>query len=482
MKLWGGRFDAAAAPDAEAFGASIGFDQRLWPFDIMGSVAHTRMLARQHILSTEDAAAILGGLKTVAGELSDGRLDLGAAWEDIHTRVESRLTELVGEPGGRLHTGRSRNDQVATDVRLFARFALIDEVALLIGLQDVLIELAAKHVDTLFPGYTHLQRAQPIVFGHHLLAYVEMFARDTDRLLSCYQRTSVLPLGSGALAGVPYPLDRDFTARLLGFDAVSANSLDAVSDRDFLVEQIADLALVAAHLSRLGEELVLWSSAEFRLVAQDEAYTTGSSIMPQKRNPDMAELIRGKTGRAYGDLFTILTILKAQPLAYNKDLQEDKEAFFDAVDTAAATLRIAAEVVRGLEVDTARAAAAAVASFTLATDYADYLTSKGLPFREAHEVVGGLVRLCEQTERALDQLTLAELRSASPLFQEDALAISGATAVAARSVPGGTAPDQVRSALRAARERLSLARARHARLSERLPVLNDLLDAPLDQP
>lgn len=476
MKLWGGRFNESSAPSAESFGASIGFDHRLWPYDIMGSAAHARMLAQQKLISRDDAIAILAGLKTVAEELKAGKLDLSARWEDIHTRVEARLTELIGEAGGRLHTARSRNDQVATDLRLFARFALVDELDALLALNRALLELAAPHFDTLFPGYTHLQRAQPIVFAHHLLAYVQMFTRDAHRLRDCYRRTDVLPLGSGALNGVPYPLDRQLTATLLGFEAISSNSMDAVSDRDFAVEQVSALALIAMHLSRLAEELVIWSSSEFGLIGIAEAYTTGSSIMPQKRNPDLAELVRGKAGRVYGDLIALLTTLKAQPLTYNKDLQEDKPPFFDAVDTVTSSLRIMVEMVPGIVVNRERAAQAAVESFTLATDYADYLAQKGLPFREAHRVVGELVRLCEGSARTLDQLTLAELAAVSSLFEADVLIISGESAVAARDVPGGTAPIQVRQQHQAARAATEAIGTEVDELRRQLPSLDRLLE------
>ncbi len=479
MKLWGGRFAGGAAgrasASAEAFGASIGFDQRLWPFDIMGSAAHARMLAQQGIISAADGAAILAGLGAVADELEAGTLDFSPHWEDIHTRVEARLTEIIGEAGGRLHTGRSRNDQVATDLRLFSRASIISELDALADLQGALLGMAAQHTDTLFPGYTHLQRAQPIVFGHHLLAYTEMFNRDCERLLGCYERTNMLPLGSGALAGVTYPLDRNLTARLLGFAEISANSLDAVSDRDFVVEHLSALAIIAMHLSRMAEELVIWSTAEFALVTIDEAHTTGSSIMPQKRNPDMAELVRGKTGRIYGHLLSLLTILKGQPLAYNKDLQEDKEALFDAIDTVTASVQITAAMVRGLRVNQDTAAATAVGSFSLATDYADYLTKKGLPFRQAHGVVGALVRLCETSGRTLEQLTLADLQAASPLFESDIVGLQGPAAVAARALPGGVAPDQVRSAHQAASQRAARLAERVRALRADLPSLATLL-------
>jgi argininosuccinate lyase len=453
MKLWGSRFEGQASPTAEAFGASIGFDQRLWRYDLMGSAAHCRMLAQQDILSQDDAERILRGLRQVAEELQAGQLDLSPAWEDIHTRVEARLVELVGDPGRRLHTARSRNDQVATDLRMFAREAILAQVEAVIVLQEALLGLAERNLDAIMPGYTHLRRAQPVLLAHYLLAHVEMAERDAARLLDCYRRTDVLPLGSGALAGVPYPLDRDYTARLLGFSGVSRNSMDAVSDRDFVVEQLAALALVAAHLSRLAEDLILWSSDEFGFLQIGDAHSTGSSIMPQKRNPDVAELVRGKAGRVFGHLVAILTLLKGLPLTYNKDLQEDKEALFDAVDTVLGATAITGEMLQSVSVRAERMGEAAAANFSTATDYADYLTRKGLPFREAHALVGELVRTCEARSIELAQLTLNELRSVSPLFDADAVAISAERSVQLRVAPGGTAPARVAEALASARDR-----------------------------
>ncbi len=479
-KLWGGVFEGAASATAEAFGASIGFDYQLWPYDIMGSAAHCRMLATCGIIATEDAQRMLTGLATIAADFAAGKLDLSSSWEDIHTLVEGRLTELIGPTAARLHTARSRNDQVAVDLRMYARDALLDGATALAALQDALLALAREYRETLMPGYTHLQRAQPVLFGHHMLAYVEMFQRDAERLLDCYGRTDVLPLGSGALAGVPYPIDRDATARLLGFAAISANSMDAVADRDFVLEHLAALAIAAAHLSRLAEELIVWSSAEFGFIRIGDAYTTGSSIMPQKRNPDMAELIRGKTGRVFGHLIAMLTTVKGLPLAYNKDLQEDKEAYFDAVGTVSACLATMTEMLGVVKVRTDRTSAAAGADFSTATDYADYLAKKGLPFREAHGVIGRLVRTCERLGCDIGDLTLAQLKEASPLFEEDAVGLTAAAAAAARDVPGGTAPRRVASAMAAARGRLASLRDEIARRRERLPTLDDLFALPLD--
>jgi argininosuccinate lyase len=478
-KLWGGRFEDAANPDAEVFGASIGFDHRLWPYDVAGSAAHCRMLAKQGILSMADAREILRGLDRVAGELAEGKVDFAPAWEDIHTRVEGRLRELIGDAAARLHTARSRNDQVALDLRMFAREAILHEVDALADLQEAMIRLGEQHPEAIMPGYTHLQRAQPVLFAHHALAYVEMFQRDAERLLDCAGRTDVLPLGSGALAGVPYALDRDETAKLLGFPSVSANSLDAVADRDFVVEHLAALALVGLHLSRLSEELILWSSAEFGFIQISDAFATGSSIMPQKRNPDVAELVRGKSGRVVGHLVGTLTVLKGLPLAYNKDLQEDKEALFDAVDTIVACLSITAAMLASTRVRTDRMAAAAGADFSTATDYADYLAKKGLPFREAHALVGKLVSFCEETRRDLVGLSLEELRGFSQLFEPDIVGLTPAAVVAARDVPGGTAPSRVRDALDSAQMRLQDLRADVERRRDRLPSLDRLLTDPL---
>ncbi|MBI4213501.1 MAG: argininosuccinate lyase [Chloroflexi bacterium] len=479
MKLWGGRFSGKSASGAEAFGAAIGFDHRLWPYDVMGSAAHTRMLARCGIVPIADARAILAGLSEVASELATNQLDFAPHWEDIHTRIEARLTELVGAPAGRLHTARSRNDQIALDVRLLCREAILDQLDGLIHLMRALLELGARGGDALIPGYTHLQRAQPVLFSHHVHAYVEMLERDAGRLLDCYRRTDVMPLGSGALAGVPYPIDRDLTARLLGFSSITRNSIDAVSDRDFVVELVSALALIATHLSRLAEELVLWSTAEFGFITLDEAYTTGSSMMPQKRNPDLAELVRGKTGRVMGHLVALLALLKALPLAYDKDLQEDKEALFDAVDTVAACVGITTEMIRSLRINRERASQAAAGEFSLATDYADYLTRKGIPFRDAHQIVGQLVQLCERSGRELHELTLDELTMASPLFERDAVGITAEGAIAARDVPGGTAPSRVQAASRAAEARLGDLDGAVQRLREAFPSLDRLLSEPL---
>jgi argininosuccinate lyase len=463
------------------------------------------MLARQAIISREDAGRILAGLAAVAGELRNRRIrgpgpgakgqgeaalldpqtptpdpQPLAAWEDVHTWVEGRVRELVGEAAGRLHTARSRNDQVALDLRMFDRDAILDQIDGLAALQGALLGLATRNQDTLIAGYTHLQRAQPVLLAHHLLAYGEMLQRDAERLLDCYRRTNVLPLGSGALAGVPYPIDRPYVARLLAFPEISRNSMDAVADRDFAVEHVAALALVAAHLSRLAEELVLWSTAEFGFVRIGDTHATGSSMMPQKRNPDVAELVRGKTGRVYGRLVGLLTIFKGLPLTYNRDLQEDKEPLFDAVDTVLDCTLVMAEMLHGIELDREAMARAAGSRFTTATDYADYLAKKGMPFREAHAVIGQLVLLCEQRECDLADLGLDELRVASPLFEADAVGLTAQRAVAAREVPGGTGPRQVAAALVEAQSRLEALTEETSRRRAALPSLERLLNEAID--
>ncbi|MGQ9531384.1 MAG: argininosuccinate lyase [Desulfotomaculales bacterium] len=445
-KLWGGRFTKETDPLVDRFQASLPFDRRLFRHDIRGSQAHARMLARVGLLTEEEAAAIVTGLAAVEEDIAAGRAVLRPEDEDIHTNIERLLYAKVGPPAGKLHTGRSRNDQVATAMRLYLKDEMVEVAGLLRALIGTLLDLAEEHAETLMPGYTHLQRAQPVTLGHHLLAYASMFRRDLDRLADCYRRTDVLPLGSGALAGTALPLDREFVARELGFGAVSTNSLDAVADRDFCVEFAAAAALIMVHLSRLAEEIVLWSTAEFGFVEPDDAFATGSSMMPQKKNPDVAELIRAKTGRVCGDLQTLLMVLKGLPLAYNKDLQEDKEALFDALDTVKACLAVCRPMLATMKVRVARLAAAAADPWLLATDLADYLVRKGLPFREAHRVVGELVRSCLQQGRNPAELPLEEYRRFSPLFDGDVYRVWDARAcVAARRLTGGPAPETVRA-------------------------------------
>jgi argininosuccinate lyase len=451
VKPWSNRFERPIDDLAAVFNASIPFDQRLAEEDIAGSIAHARMLGAQGIVPTEDTERIIAGLEAIRADIRGGQFPFRLDREDIHMNVEAALAERIGPVAGKLHTGRSRNDQVALDLRLFVRTALRTVQQDVLACAAALLARAEQHRETILPGYTHLQRAQPVLLAHHLLAYVEMLRRDFDRLAGAYQRTDVLPLGAGALAGTTFPLDRAAVARDLGFAAVSRNSLDAVADRDFAVEFLAAVSLIMLHLSRLAEELVLWSSQEFGFVTLDDAYATGSSIMPQKKNPDSAELVRGKTGRVYGDLLGLLTTLKGLPLSYNKDLQEDKEPLFDAFDTVHDCLRIMAGVIRTLHVRPDRMLLATRQGFLAATDLADYLVTRGVPFREAHGVVARLVRQCETTDRTLEQLSLDELRRASPAFDTDAFAaLDIERSVARRAVAGGTAPERVAEALREA--------------------------------
>jgi len=395
-------------------------------------------------------------------------------FEDVHSLVEAALAERIGKPARRLHTARSRNDQIATDVRLFVRSALVEGVGGILGLQTALIEAAEQSGQSVMPGYTHLQRAQPVLLGHHLLAYVEMLERDASRLRDTFGRADVLPLGAGALAGSPYPLDREYVAALLGFSAISRNSLDAVSDRDFLAEHLAGLAIVAMHLSRLAEELVVWSTTEFGFVALDESFTTGSSIMPQKRNPDVAELLRGKTGRVYGALVSLLVMLKGLPLSYNRDLQEDKAPYFEAVDVVHDGLALSAAMLGSATWRTERLAQAAADPLIGATDLADHLVKQGVPFREAHEIIGHIVRAAEDGDRGLDEFSLDELRAFSPLFESSAVGLKAADLAAARDVTGGTAPGQVRRQLQAARDRVAATRVWLEEFGRRLPTLSSV--------
>ena len=443
--------------DFSSYTVSIHYDRRLYRQDIAGSIAHARMLARQGIIPAEDAETIVSGLKSVEQEIEAGDFPWEPALEDLHMNIERRLTDLVGPVGGRLHTGRSRNDQIALDMRLYTREAIRETVDGIRGLQRVLVGLAEKHQDLLMPGYTHLQRAQPVLFVHHMLAYFEMLQRDAGRFRDCYRRTDVLPLGSGALAGVPYPTDREFVARELGFGSISANSMDAVSDRDFLLEYQAAASVCMMHLSRFSEEIVIWSSREFDFIRLSDEFTTGSSIMPQKRNPDFAELARGKTGRVYGHLMALLTLMKGLPLTYNRDLQEDKEGFFDSVDTLLTTLQVYQGMLSGVRVNQEQVTRLAGESYMLATDLADYLVGKGVPFREAHGVMRRLCAHCEQEGRDLQELSLAEYQQFSGQFDEGVYEITALASVAARDNPGGTAPNRVAEGLQRAREALEAA-------------------------
>ena len=443
-----------------AYTASIHYDRRLYKQDIAGSIVHARMLAKQQIISDEDAEAIVAGLEAVRGEIEDGTFPWREELEDIHMNIERRLFEKIGDVAGKLHTARSRNDQVALDVRLYAKEATTEVLGAIHALRKALLEQAEANSRVVMPGYTHLQRAQPVLFGHHMLAYLEMLGRDTERFQQAYARTDVLPLGSGALGGAPYPLDRWFVARQLGFSAISANSMDAVSDRDFLLDFQSAAAVCLMHLSRLAEELIIWSSDEFGFVRLGDEYTTGSSIMPQKRNPDLAELARGKTGRVYGNLMGLLTVMKALPLTYNRDMQEDKEGFFDTVDTLAPTLNAFTGMVSTLQLNTDRMREGAEGSYMLATDIADYLVGKGLPFREAHAVVARLSAHAAREGQYFHELPLETYRSFSELFEEDVFSITVESSVAARDVPGGTAFDQVKRAIAEARAALEVERGR----------------------
>ena len=451
-KPWGGRFSEGTDAFVEAFTASVGFDRRLYRQDIAGSIAHARMLARIGVLTDAECMQVVTGLEDIREEIEAGRFEWSVALEDVHMNIEARLVARIGEAGKKLHTGRSRNDQVATDIRLYLREAIDALTAELDRLQVGLLDLAEREAETVMPGFTHLQVAQPVTFGHHMMAWHAMLARDRERLADCRRRVNVLPLGSAALAGTVYPLDRHFVAEQLGFDAVSENSLDAVSDRDFAIEFTAAASLILMHLSRCSEELVLWSSAQFDFIELPDRFCTGSSIMPQKKNPDVPELVRGKTGRVYGHLMALLTLMKAQPLAYNKDNQEDKEPLFDTIDTLAGCLRAFADMVPAIAVKREKCRESARQGFATATDLADYLVRKGVAFRDAHEIVGKAVALGVREGRDLSALNLAQLQSFSPLIGADVyevLTLEGS--VAARRVHGGTAPEQVRAAIARAR-------------------------------
>jgi len=451
-RMWSGRFTESTSALVERFSESVSFDQRLWKQDIAGSQAHARMLGKIGLLSAADVEAIVTGLDGIAADIATGRFEWSFGLEDVHMNIEARLTERIGEAGKRLHTGRSRNDQVATDVRLYVRDAIDELVGLIDSLAAGLLDLAEREADSVMPGFTHLQVAQPVTFGHHVLAWREQVLRDKARLLDARKRANLLPLGSAALAGTVYPLDRHYVAGLLGFEGVTENSLDAVSDRDFAIETVSACALLMVHLSRWSEELILWSTPMFGFVALPDRFCTGSSIMPQKKNPDVPELVRGKTGRVVGDLNALLVLMKGQPLAYNRDNQEDKEPLFDALDTARDCLAVYAEMAPHIVVRRENCRAAAAKGFSTATDLADYLVKKGLPFRDAHHVVGSSVAYAAQQQKDLPELSLAELQQFSPLIGEDVYAhISLDASVAARTTYGGTAPSQVRAAIARAR-------------------------------
>jgi argininosuccinate lyase len=454
-EAWSARFSEPVSDLVKRYTASVFFDYRLAKVDIQGSLAHAEMLAHQKIISQQDYAEIQRGMTQILADISAGKFEWLLDLEDVHLNIEKRLTEIVGDAGKRLHTGRSRNDQVATDIRLYLRSAIDDIHGLLKDLQIALLQLAEQHAGTIMPGFTHMQVAQPVTFGHHMLAYVEMFNRDAERMVDCRKRVNRLPLGAAALAGTTFPIDRQRVAKTLGFDDICHNSLDAVSDRDFAIEFCAASALVMTHISRLSEELVIWMSPRVGFIDIADRFCTGSSIMPQKKNPDVPELARGKTGRVNGHLVALLTLMKAQPLAYNKDNQEDKEPLFDTVDTVIDTLRIFADMAAGISVKPDAMRAAALQGYATATDLADYLVKKGVPFRDAHEAVAKAVRACEQRSCDLTDLSIAELREFSPLINDDIfsfLTLEGS--VSARNHPGGTAPAQVVEAINRARSRL----------------------------
>ena len=453
---WSGRFNEPVSELVQRYTASVNFDKRLAEYDIQGSLAHAQMLASVGIISDADLVAIEQGLTTILQEIRDNTFDWKIELEDVHLNIEKRLTALIGDAGKKLHTARSRNDQVATDIRLYLR-ASIDEITSLIqAVQLALLNLAENHIDTIMPGFTHLQVAQPISLGHHLMAYHEMLARDRERLTDCRKRLNRLPLGAAALAGTSYPIDRMFVAKQLAFDRVCSNSLDAVSDRDFAIEFCACAALIMMHLSRLSEEIIIWMNPLFNFIQLADRFCTGSSIMPQKKNPDVPELVRGKTGRINGHLIALLTLMKSQPLAYNKDNQEDKEPLFDAIDTLTDTLRIYSEMIPGITVNHEAMRNAAMRGYATATDLADYLVKKGIPFRDAHEIVAQAVRFAESKSCDLSKLTLTELQQFTPLIEEDifsVLTLEGS--IKSRNHVGGTAPDQVRQAIAQARRDLT---------------------------
>ncbi len=454
-KPWGGRFTESTDAFVEAFTASIGFDQRLYRQDIAGSIAHARMLAHSGIISDAEATDIVTGLEGIQDDIERGDFAWSVALEDIHMNIEARLIERIGETGKKLHTGRSRNDQVATDLRLYLRDEIDSLCSALQRLQLALVDLAEREADTIMPGFTHLQVAMPISFGHHMLAWEAMLARDHERLLDVRRRVNVMPLGAAALAGTSFPIDREYTARLLGFDSVATNSLDAVSDRDFVIEFSAAASLIMMHLSRFSEELVLWSSAQFSFIELPDRFCTGSSIMPQKKNPDVPELVRGKSGRVTGHLVSLLMLMKSQPLAYNKDNQEDKEPLFDTIDTLHGSLRVFGDMMPAVGVCHARMEAAALQGFSTATDLADYLVGKGIAFRDAHEVVGRAVRYGIDNDKDLSAMSLQELQTFSNVIDADVFTVLRlAGSMAARDHVGGTAPAQVRRAVSAARTRL----------------------------
>jgi argininosuccinate lyase len=453
MKLWGGRFEKGTDKLVDDFNSSIRFDFRMYKHDILGSVAHANMLGKCGIISIEESALIQSTLKEILNDIEAGKIEFEVDAEDIHMNIEKNLISRIGDTGKKLHTGRSRNDQVALDIRMYLKDEITTISNMLISLENTFIKIAEENIDTVLPGYTHLQRAQPITFAHHMMAYFEMVKRDFGRLSDCYSRMNVLPLGSGALAGTTYPLDRYMVATELGFNDISQNSLDGVSDRDFAIELVSCLAILMMHLSRLSEEIILWSSHEFGFVELDDAYSTGSSIMPQKKNPDVAELARGKTGRVYGDLMTLLTVMKSLPLAYNKDMQEDKEAIFDAVDTVKMCLPVFSNMLATMKLRKANMYKAAKGGFTNATDIADYLVKKGIPFRSAHEIIGKMVLYCIERSIAIDDMSMEEFKMFSDKIEDDIYTeISLEKCISGRKLPGGPAHETEQKAIDSAKE------------------------------
>lgn len=456
MKLWGGRFEKETNTMVDAFNACIGFGSRLYEQDILGSIAHATMLGEENIIPPEDAKKIVEGLKGILADAREGKIQWSTEAEDIHMNVETLLIQRIGDAGKRVHTGRSRNDQCVLDTRMYARESCTETRALLDELIETLLDIAQNHLHTIMPGYTHLQKAQPVTLAHYMMAYVQMFLRDRKRFQYAYDAANVMPLGSGALAATTYPLNRQRVADLLDFPAITQNSLDGVSDRDFLLDYLSAASLCMMHLSRFCEELILWNSSEFHFVEMDDAFSTGSSIMPQKKNPDVAELLRGKTGRVYGDLFSLLTVMKGIPLAYNKDMQEDKEPFFDARDTLLKSLPVFTAMLQTMTFREDVMEKGAAGGFTNATDCADYLTKKGVPFRDAHRVVGELVNYCIKADTALMDLSLEELKSFHPAFEQDVFdAMSLKTCVEGRSIPGGPSPSAVQASIDEARKQLA---------------------------
>ncbi|HDD43815.1 MAG TPA: argininosuccinate lyase [Candidatus Desulfofervidus auxilii] len=445
MKLWGGRFSKETAKEVEEFTSSLSFDKRLYKQDIFGSIAHVKMLSKQGIISEKDAKAIIKALEEIKKEIEKGNFKFLPSDEDIHTAIERVLREKLGNIAAKLHTARSRNDQIVLDMRLFLKEEIKEIIKLIQNLQKVLLNLAKKNIDIILPGYTHLQRAQPVLLSHHLLAYVEMFKRDIERFKDCYRRVDVMPLGSAALAGTSFPIDRNYVAELLGFSQVSQNSMDAVSDRDFILEFLSNSTILAMHLSRMAEELIIWNTQEFNFIEIDDAFCTGSSIMPQKKNPDVLELIRGKTGRVYGNLIAVLTMMKGLPLTYNRDMQEDKEPLFDTIDTIKPSLKLLAILWENIKFKKENMIKATEKGFLLATDLADYLVTKGLPFREAHNLVGEIVKYCQEKGKELYELSIKEIKKFSDLFEDDIKEVLNIeNAIKRKKSFGGTAPDEVK--------------------------------------